>query len=242
MYSGREQTQVKHFILREYLRRFAHIIGFQWNTITYVDCFSGPWESQSGEMADTSFSIALTELRKARETHARRKSLQLRCMFLEKDPRAFAKLKGFAEKITDLTVETLNKNLEDAIPDILRFVRHGGMQSFPFFFIDPTGWTGFGMNQIAPLLKHRPGEVLINFMTDFIRRFISHPDQQTIEQFADLFGAGDIKNRIRSLAESDVREEALLQAYTTNVKQTVGFPIHARPRYSIHRLTGAISI
>ncbi len=42
LYKGREQTYVKHYILEEYLGRFAHIIGWYWQTIAYVDCFSGP--------------------------------------------------------------------------------------------------------------------------------------------------------------------------------------------------------
>ena len=64
-YAGREQSQVKHYILQHYLERFAHIIGSKWTTITYVDCFSGPWESQTKDHSDTSFAIALQELRKA---------------------------------------------------------------------------------------------------------------------------------------------------------------------------------
>ena len=83
LYAGREQTLVKHLILGKYLERFAIIIGFSWSSITYVDCFSGPWKSRSEELKDTSFSIALAELRKARETHrASGSDLRLRCFFL----------------------------------------------------------------------------------------------------------------------------------------------------------------
>jgi three-Cys-motif partner protein len=67
LYIGREQTKIKHFILQQYLSRFAHIIGFRWDTITYVDCFSGPWNVQSPDLRDSSFSIAIKELRRAQE-------------------------------------------------------------------------------------------------------------------------------------------------------------------------------
>src|SRR5438128_3050039 len=94
LYAGREQTLVKHLILAKYLERFAHIIGFRWNSITYVDCFSGPWNVRSDDLKDSSFSIALEELRKAKETHRLKgKNLNLRCFFLEKDPSAYARLK-----------------------------------------------------------------------------------------------------------------------------------------------------
>ena len=46
LYAGREQTLVKHFILKEYLERFAIIIGSRWQTITYVDCFLRSVECQ----------------------------------------------------------------------------------------------------------------------------------------------------------------------------------------------------
>ncbi len=64
LYAGREQTLVKHFIFGKYLQRFAHIVGFKWSSITYVDGFSGPWNARSTEYRDSSFSIALEELRK----------------------------------------------------------------------------------------------------------------------------------------------------------------------------------
>ena len=66
-YHDREQTLVKHTILKSYLERFAHIIGWNWSSITYVDPFSGPWESRDTKYSDTSFGIAIEELRRARQ-------------------------------------------------------------------------------------------------------------------------------------------------------------------------------
>lgn len=59
LYTGREQTLVKHFILQKYLERFAYIVGSHWDTLTYVDCFSGPWNARSEKFEDSSFAIAL---------------------------------------------------------------------------------------------------------------------------------------------------------------------------------------
>src|SRR6516162_7745528 len=101
-YGGREQTLVKHFILRKYLERFAHIVGTFADSITYVDCFSGPWNVRSQELKDSSFAIALEELRKARTTLARRgRTLKIRCMFLEKEPRPYTRLAQFASHVQD---------------------------------------------------------------------------------------------------------------------------------------------
>src|SRR5262245_52733869 len=224
LYTGREQTRVKHHILREYLVRFAHIVGTFADSITYVDCFSGPWKGRSEDLKDSSFAIALEELRKARTTLAGKgRKLKIRCMFLEKQPGPYARLAEYARQVQDAEVRTRNDELAGSIDEILRFVKQGGRGTFPFFFIDPTGWTGFEMNLIAPLLRQRPGEVLINFMTDYIRRFIDHPQQQTREQFAALFGAADVKDRIQALADPLEREEALFRSYAENVQQTGQF-------------------
>jgi three-Cys-motif partner protein len=224
LYIGREQTRIKHFILREYLERFAHIVGSFSDSITYVDCFSGPWNVRSEELKDSSFVIALEMLRKARTTLAGRgRAFKIRCMFLEKQPAAYARLEQFARQVSDAEIQTRNGELAGNITEILRFVRQGGPGTFPFFFIDPTGWTGFEMSLIAPLLRQRPGEVLINFMTDYIRRFIDHPHQLTRQQFTSLFGSDDAKDRIQALADLADRKDALFTMYADAVRKRGDF-------------------
>lgn len=221
IYRDREQSLVKHHILRKYLQRFAHIVGFHWNSITYVDCFAGPWNTQSPDLRDSSFSIALEELRRARQTHTSRgKPIQLRCLFLEKDRRAYDQLQSFASHIQDADVRVLNSSFEDSVGEILEFVGRGGTGTFPFIFIDPTGWTGFSLRTIAPLLRLRPGEVLINFMTGHIRRFLDL--EQSRQSFEDLFGSQDFRAVIQGLSGMD-REDAAVSEYMKSVKATGGF-------------------
>lgn len=223
LYIGREQSLIKHRILQKYLQRFALIIGFKWDTITYVDCFSGPWNVRSDNLSDSSFSIALRELQVARAQHGiRGKSIKLRCLFLERDIDAYLKLKEFADSAKNALVETRNCELAEGIGDVVAFVRQGGPRSFPFIFIDPTGWTGFAMDEIAPLLKFDPGEVLINFMTGHISRFIEAPSEQTQESFVRLFGDPSFKDSLQGLSKRD-REDAVVAKYTENIAQTGKF-------------------
>ena len=95
--------------------------------------------------------------------------------FSEKNRAAHARLKEFADNVMDAKIETRNATLEESIPDITDSVQRGGAKAFPFIFIDQTGWTGFGMETIAPLLRLNPSEVLINFLTGHIRRFLESP-------------------------------------------------------------------
>jgi len=218
LYVGREQTLVKHFILQKYLERFAHIVGKHWDSLTYVDCFSGPWNARSDSFEDSSFGIALKELRKARDTHEQNgRHLRLRCFFLEKDADAYGKLDDFAKDIPDAEIKTRNAPLEEAVSDIVQFVRAGGQKSFPFVFIDPTGWTGFEMMTITPLLRLNPGEVLINFMTGHIRRFLESPQTETQESFKRLFGSTGFREKVQGLARQD-REDAAVREYMASAK------------------------
>lgn len=224
LYTGREQTLVKHFILQKYLERFAYIVGSHWDTLTYVDCFSGPWNARSEKFEDSSFAIALKELRNARDTLAKQRgrNIQLRCFFLEKSRAAYTRLKQFADGVKDATIETRNATLEESIPDISDFVKRGGAKAFPFVFIDPTGWTGFEMETITPLLRLNPGEVLINFMTGHIRRFLDSPQEETQDSFKRLFGSGAFRAKVQGLAQLE-REDAAVEEYTRNAKSVGGF-------------------
>lgn len=190
----------------------------------YVDCFSGPWNARSERFEDSSFAIALRELRNARDALAKRgdRNIQLRCFFLEKNRAAYAKLKEFAEGQTDAKIETRNATLEESIPTIVHFVRAGGPKAFPFIFIDPTGWTGFEMETISPLLRMNPGEALINFMTGHIRRFLESPDKETQDSFKRLFGSGAFRAKVQDLAQLE-REDAAVEEYTRNAKTVGGF-------------------
>jgi three-Cys-motif partner protein len=221
LYIGREQTWVKHQILRKYLQRFAYIIGSTRDAITYVDCFSGPWNVESDDFRDSSFSIALEELRKARaDLASRNRRPKLRCLFLEKKRSSYQKLKQYVESVKDDDeIETLNSAVEDSIDKIVNFIKGGG---FPFIFIDPTGWTGFGMDVITPLLKITPGEVLINFMTGDIRRFLESSDEATKESFTRLFGSASYRNKVQGLKGQD-REDVAVAAYVEEITKRGNF-------------------
>jgi three-Cys-motif partner protein len=176
------------------------------------------------------FSVALAELRKARDTHAERgKTVRLRCVFLEQEPSRFSQLKEFADKVTDADVLPINSKFEPAIPEIIRFLDRDP-ETFPFIFIDPTGWTGFSMQTIAPLLVRRPCEVLINFMLDFIRRFIEHDFSR--DSFLRLFGSDDFDSGIKDLQGWD-RDDAIANRYCRSLHEVCGFD-HVQRAFVLH--------
>lgn len=217
---------MKHFILRNYLERFAFIVGRRWSPLVYVDCFAGPWNARSQDFGDSSFGIALEILRGVRDQLARKEGItfEFRCFFLEENREAYSKLKSFAAEVKDARIETRNARLEDSVPSIGKFVEDAGNKAFPFTFIDPTGWTGFGMDTIRPLLEMKPGEVLINFMTSHIRRFLDSPQEQTQESFRRLFGSDDFKSKVQGLSGLE-REDAAVEDYTRKAKAVGNFAL-----------------
>jgi len=220
LYDGREQTAVKHFILRNYLLPFALIVGRWSKVVNYIDCFSGPWNVRGDNYEDSSFGIAIAELKKAQEKLAEQSiNLGLRCFFLEQDPESYAKLEAFAQSINGIEIETKNKRLEDAVGDILSF-HHKAGTAFPFVLIDPTGWTGFPLAVIRPLLQLKPGEVLINYMTGFARRFIE-TDQER-ENFDALYGDSDWRAELDGL-NGDLRDDAMVRLYAERVQKAGGY-------------------
>lgn len=184
-YQRREQTYLKHFFLERYLERVAYVIGYYHREFVYVDGFSGPWQSHDEKFEDTSFIIAIEKLREVRDGLARAgRHPRIRCLFIEKDETAFKSLAEAIRDVTDLEVKPLHGTFESLIQDILRFVG----RSFSLVFIDPTGWKGFGMRTIEPILRHEPGEVIVNFMYDYINRFLEHPSSEIAASINDVFG------------------------------------------------------
>jgi len=206
-YAGREQTYIKHFFLERYLERVTYKIGSFAQKFVYVDGFSGPWKSADEAFEDTSFVIAVKKLR---EVVARLSSINrhpsVRCLFIEKDPKAFRTLQRAVEGTSDIAIELLNGEFDKLVPDITRFIGN----DFALTFIDPTGWTGFGLRRIERLLRVR-GEVIVNFMFDHINRFLERPGPEYAETFDELFGGAGWNDAIKPGRHREERTLALYQ-------------------------------
>jgi three-Cys-motif partner protein len=224
-YYEREQTKIKHLVLEKYLERFAHIVGKWSEGILYIDGFSGPWNTASDDYQDSSFAIALRRLRAARETvrKVHKKDLRIECVFLEKDARAYEKLKKFSLQQSDVKISPLNLPFEEAIPELVRLVQARKHNHFPFILIDPKGWKGFSMDTIAPLIRIRPCEVLVNFMTGHIQRFIEDERIGVKASFRRLFGNDAYEAQIEG-KEGQEREDAIVSAYADRLSAVGEYP------------------
>ena len=224
-YKGREQAFVKHYVLENYLERLAFKIGMSvpGSTLNYLDGFSGPWQHADEQLQDTSPFIAIQKLRKTRtELAARNRQFNFRCLFIEKEAEPFEKLKAAAIAVKDAEIKTLRGEFENLVTHAADFASEC-RNPFGFFFIDPTGWTGYPMSRLRPLFANRYSELLINFMTSFIDRFVDSEDPALLEGFQDLFGDQNYRQDWSGLVGLD-REDAIVEAYCRRLRQSGNYP------------------
>lgn len=216
-YKGKEQTYLKHFFLERYLEAVAFHIGYAHQEFVYVDCFSGPWQAADEELADTSIRIALDKLNYVRGGLAAQQQYpNIRAIFVEKDPTAFRALQTALDQHRGAIKTTA---LPGTFEDNLSAILHQVGKSFAFFFIDPKGWSGFAMEQIASLLQHRAGEVMVNFMYDFVNRFINFPEISNERSLDRFFGT----NAWRDIRNASDREAASLECYKEQIRRIGGY-------------------
>lgn len=174
-YSGREQSQIKHFLLERYLTEMAFKVALsqpdKLTAINYVDGFSGPWETRDeADYSDTSFGQSIIVLKKVRSELQRLKheTLPVRFVFCEKIRTRHRSLVDAVSAEQSLDIRCLQGRFEEKLKDISRICRDG----FTFTLIDPTG---FKLNTIEISKFHRDhrGEFLWNYMADHANRFLT---------------------------------------------------------------------
>ena len=221
LYRGREQTYVKHYVLANYLERLAHIVGPHFRALTYIDAFAGPWENRNDALEDTSPGIATRVLMAARDAiTARGGTTSVRGMFIEKNAQGVESLKRSLSARQGLELHVTHGAFQDLVPQALEFA--AVPYSFCFTFIDPCGWTGMDLSEITPLLRIHPSEVLINFMTNDINRFIDSPDPRYAPQFEGMFGSLDFRQAWARL-EGEARQDTMVRTYCERIRAAGGF-------------------
>jgi three-Cys-motif partner protein len=228
VYEGREQAYVKHFVLAKYLETLALKVGqFQWRhgtTLNYIDGFSGPWKTQDDDARDSSPILAITELLKAKAALAARDiRFTPRCMFVEENRTAYDRLVALSKQYPEVEVHARHGDFESCIGEAVRFAK-AGRAPFAFVFLDPTGWTGFPLKAITPLLNVRRSEVLINFMLEHIGRFIDGETFNAAPSFEGLFGQKSEEYRLAwsGLRKAD-RADEIVRAYRERIRSVGSF-------------------
>jgi three-Cys-motif partner protein len=225
-YSGREQAYVKHCLLEKYLAPLVYKVGSAWDSIVYVDGFSGPWEVNDPDLRDSSFGVAAETLRAAHvglyESQGR--NVPIEAILVEANRQAFTRLEEFAAKKTSpgFRVHPLFGEFAHEIPNIDHLVKTHCRNPFRFVFLDPQGWADIPMEEMQPFLRDRSCEVLINLMTRHIIRFLEEESRAT--SYNRLFGRSGVLDRLRRTPkEGNARADQAVREYCRSLSQLCDF-------------------
>lgn len=206
-YKGREHAEAKHHILETYLRRLLIIVGGRFEKIAYIDCFAGPWGSQSDDLSDTSPGIALRTMQECRDALAsREKFVRMRALFIESDAERCEQLKQFLAKVSTAQVsgEVRCDEFQKAATGLVNWIER---DEFAFAFVDPFGWKDvIAPATLLPMLQRPKTELMINFMSSFIRMATPHASQE--KNLLAIFGEG----------YRDLDEQGRVDRYRAKVK------------------------
>jgi three-Cys-motif partner protein len=215
-YKGREQTYLKHRVLKLYIESWALKLASMASRsgtirIWFVDCFSGPWQSASQALEDTSIHIGLEAIQEAAQFwEGRGLKIELGAIFVEKDKTAYALLKKYLSTRKDrfpVDIHALEGEFGNQVAEIEKLLGDDPA----FLFVDPTGWKGVAMSFIAPLAKKRCRDVMINMMYEHVNRFKEAPLDYVRQQMIDFFDAQ---------APADLGEEELISFYREQLKKS----------------------
>jgi len=212
-------TKAKHEILRRYLGAWFPILSKWSGRIIYLDGFAGPGVYAGGEIGSPVIAL---------ETAANHVLLprfkEIKFIFIEKD-------KARAQKLVDVLKQrfpTLPANINYSVYDaefaptfgegLNELEKQGANLAPTFAFLDPFGFSGLPMKLIGRMLNCDKCEVLITFMSGFVRRF---NDELREEALNELYATDEWK-KIHEIDAPEEREKFLLQLYESQLKKLGG--------------------
>ncbi len=219
-YAGREQSYLKHSVLREYLTPWGFKLGGAARsirgrtTLWYVDTFAGPWGTVAESLDGTSVSIGLEVLATAQTAWRERgNDIDVGAVFVEKNPKSFSKLQALLSDYKGpVKCHALQGRFGDRTTEIASIIG----ENPAFLFIDPTGWRGAEMEHVRKLVSLPRRDVLINVMYNFINRFKNDGRPYIRKSLEDFFG---LEN---DTLPADLSEEELMAFYRRNLKEHCG--------------------
>lgn len=211
-------TSVKHVILEEYLKAWFPIVSNWSKRILYLDGFAGPGSYSNGE--DGSPVIAI---RTATQHPLGKNFNEIQFAFIEKDPARAQHLKQilnqkFPSLPSNLQYEVVGSEFAPTLESALDDLEKQGSKLAPTFaFLDPFGFSGLPMKLISRMLSYKTCEVLVTFMSGFVRRFT---DEMRAETLNELYGTTEWTDANQLSAAQ--KQNFLIDLYVRQLKQIGG--------------------
>jgi len=209
-------TIAKHEILKGYLGAWFPIMGTITGRIVYIDGFAGPGKYKSGEPGSPIIAL------KSAQHHRVPTWKEIKFLFIERDKRRYNCLKALVEDVKwnpKSQIILRNKSFSEFItPHLDDLESKRGLSDPTFAFVDPFGWADVPFDSIRRILGVRWSEVLVTFMIEEIRMYISVEAQR--RNFTTYFGNDNWKSCI-DLSKT-AREQCLIETYVDNLRSLAG--------------------
>ena len=209
-----EQTQIKHKVFEAYWKIWVSKLGYYYNTM-FMDCHGGCGAYVVDDNVYYGSSIIADRVATQVNSKSNRQFKNYICV-CETKPDNFANLqKVWADqncsKYCSFKNEDFNKVIFD--PKVENFY-----STHPtLFLIDPCGYDLI-MKNMNHLMSTKGNEIIINFMFDYINRFLSlDKDEDKLNRY---FG-NDMWKKAISLSGYE-REMYLVELYKDSLKQHTG--------------------
>lgn len=206
------QTKIKHRVLMSYAKIWISKLG-KYRETMFFDCHAGCGVYIDKETNEISYGSSFLVEEVACSINSKRNGKNFICA-CEIDQDYHDNFKKVIADIGKKTISLKNGDFQDILVEPL--VKRYYSTHPTLFFVDPFGYT-MKMSSIAQMMINKKNEVIINFMFDFINRFLSVTDANVLNDFFgsnDWVSANDLSRR--------EREEFLIDLYKRKLKEETG--------------------
>lgn len=206
------QTKIKHRVLSTYAKIWISKLGKYRDTM-FFDCHAGCGVYIDQETKEITYGSAFLIEEIANSLNANRSSQNYICA-CEINQHYYDNYKKVITDIGKKTISLKNNDFQNVMDD--KRVRSYYSTHPTLFFVDPFGFT-MKMSSIAKMMRNQKNEVLLNFMFDFINRFLFVVEPDIINEF---FGSNDWINA-KELGGT-AREKFLVDLYKRKLQEATG--------------------
>lgn len=207
-----KQTQVKHSVLSAYAKIWISKLGSKRNTL-FFDCHGGcgAYIKDDGTISYGSSII----VKQIADKLSEKRTTKTGVYYCEKDQKTY---NNFVSVMSDLGISKIVKNndcFENVIsnPSVMNYYNN-----YPtLFLIDPFGYN-LDIGNLSGLMKGFGNEIILNFMFDYISRFLSVSSNE--KTFNTFFGTDEWKCALALSGQK--RENYLVDLMKNRLKDITG--------------------
>lgn len=223
----RDQTRVKHEVLRKYVPAFFHVLKSYHKNLVYIDGFAGrgTYDITEDATVDGSPLHALKVISENSEL-----SDKVTTIFIETDRENYERLdseiKRFRKSNSQIRKPQCHcGTFSDCINNLLDEINEDDADLAPcFVFVDPCGIEGASMKAITRVLEYDRCEAFIFFNLDGVRRVcgLDNVSETLVELYGTAERAFKLSKKVKSCNSALEKEEVMLSEYMQAIRDENG--------------------